>query len=50
MSENDAVTDFPDAVRPTRRQVRSRGNVLIQVWRFLVLNLKMLAMARKGHH
>ncbi len=44
------VTSFPEAPQPTASEVRARTNVIVQAWRFAVLNLKMLAMVRKGHH
>jgi hypothetical protein len=42
--------DFPDAPQATAKQVSARSNVAVQGWRFAVLNLKMMAMVRKGHH
>lgn len=44
------VTTFPDAMQPTKAEVRARYNVFVQLWRFALLNLKMLGMIRKGHH
>jgi hypothetical protein len=44
------LTTFPDARIPTEKEVRQRKNVLIQGWRFAILNLKMIAMVTKGHH
>lgn len=44
------VTSFTDAPQPTAAQVRRRTNVIVQAVRFAVLNLKMMAMVRKGHH
>jgi hypothetical protein len=41
---------FPDAPAPDRKELTSRRSVVRQGWRFAVLNLKMLAMVRKGHH
>lgn len=41
---------FPDAMAPTPGQMRARTNLLVQAWRFAVLNLKMIAMVRKGEH
>jgi hypothetical protein len=43
-------TTFPDARIPTEGELRARKNLLIQAWRFAVLNLKMVAMVTKGHH
>lgn len=44
------LTTFTNASPPTARAVRARSNVLVQAWRFAVLNLKMLVMVTKGHH
>ncbi len=44
------ITTFPDARVPTESEVRARRNVLIQAWRFAILNLKMIMMVTKGHH
>jgi hypothetical protein len=44
------TTTFPDAHIPTEAELRARRNLLIQAWRFAVLNLKMVAMVTKGHH
>lgn len=44
------VTSFPDARKPSQREVRARSNVLVQAWRFAVLNLKMITIVTKGHH
>lgn len=41
---------FPEAMTPRPAQVRARTNLLIQAWRFVLLNLKMMAMVRKGEH
>ena len=34
---------------PTDRTLRLRSNVAFQLWRFAVINLRMLRMIRKGH-
>lgn len=44
------ITTFPDARVPTESEVRARRNVLIQAWRFAIMNLKMIMMVTKGHH
>lgn len=44
------VTSFPEAPLPDAKQIKQRTNVVLQSWRFAVLNLKMLGMVRKGHH
>ena len=36
--------------QPTRAEVKARNNLVIQAFRFIVINLKMIAMIRKGHH
>jgi len=41
---------FPNARKPSKGELRRRSNVLIQFWRFIVLNLKMLIMVTIGHH
>jgi hypothetical protein len=43
---NDSIAHAP---LPTRKTLRFRKNLLIQSWRFIIINLKMLAMIRKGH-
>lgn len=44
------LTTFPNARKPSDRELRARSNVLIQAWRFAVLNVKMIVMVTKGHH
>ncbi|MCF8558254.1 MAG: hypothetical protein K9G28_12010 [Candidatus Nanopelagicales bacterium] len=44
------LKSFDEAMVPTRAEVRARTNLLVQAWRFVVLNLKMVAMVRKGEH
>jgi hypothetical protein len=44
------LTTFPDARLPSDSEVRARRNLLLQGWRFAVLNLKMVMMVTKGHH
>jgi hypothetical protein len=44
------LTTFPDARIATDSELRARKNVVIQAWRFALLNLKMIAMVTKGHH
>jgi hypothetical protein len=43
---NDSIWHAP---LPTEKTLRFRKNLLIQFWRFIIINLKMLAMIRKGH-
>lgn len=44
------LTTFPDARLPSESELRERRNVVLQLWRFALLNLKMIAMVTKGHH
>jgi len=44
------LTTFPDARIPSESELRARRNVLVQAWRFAVLNVKMIVMVSKGHH
>jgi hypothetical protein len=44
---NESIANAP---LPTEKTLRFRRNVLIQLWRFAVINLKMVNMIRKGHH
>lgn len=44
---NDSIAHAP---LPTEKTLRFRKNLLIQFWRFIIINLKMLAMIRKGHN
>jgi len=44
------LTTFPNAPQPTAGEIRARKNLVIQLFRFAVLNLKMIIMVTKGHH
>ena len=44
------ATSFPEARKPSSREIKARGNVVVQAWRFAMLNLKMIAIVTKGHH
>ena len=44
---NESIANAP---LPTEKTLRFRRNVLIQLWRFAAINLKMVNMIRKGHH
>ena len=46
----NATEQFPDARVPSVREVQARGNLIVQMWRFTILNLKMLRMITNGHH
>jgi len=38
-----------DAPLPTRRTLRMRQNLLVQCWRFVRINLKMIRVIARGH-
>ena len=42
------LTTFPDARLPTDSELRARKNVLVQAWRFALLNIKMIAHGHQG--
>jgi hypothetical protein len=44
---NEAIAQAP---LPTKKTLRFRKNLLIQMWRFVAINIKMVNMIRKGHH
>ena len=44
------LTSFPNARKPSKKELRRRSNPVVQLWRFIVLNVKMLIMATIGHH
>ncbi len=44
------VITFTEAHVPSKRELRARTNLIVQLWRFAVLNVKMLVMVTKGHH
>ena len=44
---NDSIAHAP---LPTEKTLRFRKNLVIQLWRFVAINIKMLNMIRKGHH
>ena len=46
----DNITTFPEAPVADAKELKSRKNVLVQGWRFAILNMKMVAMITKGHH
>lgn len=58
MSADDHVPDSPFALAdarmasaplPTARTLRRRSSLPLQLWRFALLNLKILRMVLKGH-
>jgi hypothetical protein len=44
---DDSIANAP---MPTSKTLRLRKNVFFQFWRFILINLKMVKMIRKGHH
>ena len=46
---NTAEEHIASAPLPTARTLRLRSNIPFQLWRFAVINLRMLRMIRKGH-
>ncbi len=50
-SEVDARTaeSIADAPLPTHAKLRMRQNVLIQLWRFARINLRMMRIIFSGH-
>mgnify|MGYP006270259419 CR=1 FL=1 len=44
------LTTFPEARKPSASELRMRSNVLFQLWRFVILNVKMVIMVTLGHH
>lgn len=58
MSATDQAPDSPFALAdarmaiaplPTARTLRRRSSLPLQLWRFALLNLKILRMVLKGH-
>lgn len=45
-----ADASIAQAPLPTEKTVRARTNLIVQVWRFAAINVRMLKMVRKGHH
>ena len=47
----DSVDDrIAAAPLPTARTIRMRTSLPIQLWRFALINLKIVRMVTKGHH
>ena len=44
---NESIARAP---LPTEKTLKQRKNIAIQFGRFIVINLKMVKMIRKGHH
>lgn len=45
-----SLRTFEDVPSPSPARVAARTNLLNQFWQFIVLNLKMIRMVRKGSH
>ena len=48
MAIDPQVPEAPMQV--SKSEIRSRSNVLVQLFRFAVINLKMIGIIRKGHN
>jgi hypothetical protein len=46
----DNFADLTGAPRPIEKTLRMRKNILFQFWRFISLNVRMVAMILKGDH
>ena len=46
----NADASIAQAPLPTEKTVRARTNLPTQVWRFTMINLRMMRMVFKGHH
>lgn len=46
----DNFADLSGAPRPIKKTLKMRKNIFMQLWRFIALNLKMVAMIFKGDH
>ena len=47
----DSVDDrIAGAPLPTARTLKLRTSLPVQLWRFVLINLRMLRMVRKDHH
>jgi hypothetical protein len=47
---DNAHASIAAAPLPTGQTLRHRKNVLIQLWRFAAINVRMLTMITKGSH
>jgi len=47
---DNAESSISKAPLPTENTLRARKNVLLQGWRFIALNIRMVKMILKGHH
>lgn len=46
---DNAEASIAQAPLPTERTVRGRTNLLVQVWRFGAVSIRMIQMILKGH-
>ena len=46
-NEDDAISGAP---LPTAKTLKVRQNLLIQFWRFIAINFRMVKMIFKGNH
>lgn len=46
-NEDDVIAKAP---LPTEKTLRARKNLLIQLWRFIAINFRMVKMIFKGNH
>lgn len=42
--------DLSGAPLPTKKTIKMRKNIVMQLWRFVSLNIRMVAMIFKGDH
>ena len=42
--------DLSGAPLPTQKTIKLRKNIVMQLWRFISLNVRMVAMIFKGDH
>ncbi len=46
-NEDDVISRAP---LPTGKTLRARKNLIIQTWRFIAINIRMVKMIFKGNH
>jgi len=46
-NEDEVISKAP---LPTEKTLRARKNLLIQFWRFIAINFRMVKMIFKGNH
>ena len=50
MSMENADDVIAKAPLPTDKTLRARRNLLLQFWRFIAINIRMVKMIFKGNH